>query len=126
LLGDFNAKAVREDWSTPTNGNKSLNENKNDTAVREAVEKVWGRLTVSKQCSLRLHMERFNRTQLSEVGGKDQYSVEISDRFGALENAGDEVYINRAWEAIKENIIISSKQNLEYSKLKKHMPLFEV
>jgi hypothetical protein len=31
-------------------------------------------------------MERFNLKKLNEVEGKEQYSVEISNRFAALEN----------------------------------------
>jgi hypothetical protein len=32
------------------------------------------------------HIERFNLKKLNEVEGKDQYHVEISNRFIALEN----------------------------------------
>jgi hypothetical protein len=34
----------------------------------------------------RVHMERFNLKKLNEVEGKEQYYVEISNRFAALEN----------------------------------------
>jgi hypothetical protein len=46
-------------------------------------------------------MERFNVKQLNEIEGKEQYSVEISNRFVALENLDIEVDINRAWETVK-------------------------
>jgi hypothetical protein len=42
-------------------------------------------------------MDRFNLKKLNEVEGKEQYRVEISNRFAALENLADEVDINRAW-----------------------------
>jgi hypothetical protein len=36
-------------------------------------------------------MERFNLKKLNEVEGKEQYCVEISNRFAALENLDTEV-----------------------------------
>jgi hypothetical protein len=53
-------------------------------------------LAVSKQTMHRVHMERFNLKKLKEVEGKEQYHVEISDSFEALENS--KLDINRAWE----------------------------
>jgi hypothetical protein len=40
-------------------------------------------------------MERFNLKKLNEVDGKEQYWVEISNRFPALENSDAEVDIKR-------------------------------
>jgi hypothetical protein len=47
-------------------------------------------------------MERFNLKTLNKVEGKEQYHVEISNRFAALEDLDAEVDItsNRAWETI--------------------------
>jgi hypothetical protein len=42
-------------------------------------------------------MERFNLKKLNEVEGKEQYRVEASDRFTALEDWDAEVEINSAW-----------------------------
>jgi hypothetical protein len=47
-------------------------------------------------------MGRFNLKRLNEVEGKEQYRVEISNRFAALENLDTDVDINRAWETITE------------------------
>jgi hypothetical protein len=58
-------------------------------------------------------MERFNLRKLNEEEGKDQYSVEISNRFVASENS-------EASETIRENINISAKESLGYYELKKH------
>jgi hypothetical protein len=55
------------------------------------VAKVRERLAVSKQRTHRVHMERFNLKKLNEVEGKEQYCVEISNRFAALENLDTEV-----------------------------------
>jgi hypothetical protein len=42
-----------------------------------------GQLTVSKQTTHRVHMERFDLKKLNGVEGKEQYRVEISNRFTA-------------------------------------------
>jgi hypothetical protein len=39
-------------------------------------------------------MERFNLKKLNEVGGKEQFHVEVSNRFAALEELAAEVDIN--------------------------------
>jgi hypothetical protein len=70
------------------------------------------RLAVSKQTPHRVHMERFNLKMLNDVEGKKQYRVEILHRFAVLENLNTEVDVNRDWETIRENIIISAKESL--------------
>jgi hypothetical protein len=96
-----------------------------DTDHNLVVAKFRERLAVSKQTMQRVHMERFNLKKLNEVEGKEQYRVEISNRFAALENLDTEVDINRAWETIRENIIVSAKESLGYHELKKHKPWFD-
>jgi hypothetical protein len=59
-------------------------------------------------------MKRFNLKKLNEVEGKEQYRVQISNRFAGLENLDTEVDINRAWETIRENIKVSAKESLGY------------
>jgi hypothetical protein len=59
------------------------------------------------------------------VEGKEQYRVEISNRFAPLENLDTEVDTNRAWETIRENIKISEKESLRYYEMKKHKPRFD-
>jgi hypothetical protein len=54
------------------------------------------------------------------IEGKEQYRVEISSRFAALENLYAEVYINGGWETIRENIKISAKETLGYYEPKKN------
>jgi hypothetical protein len=72
----------------------------------------------------KFHTERFNLKKLNEAGGKEQYQVQISNRFAALGNSYNDMDINRAWETIMENIKISGKESLGYYELKKHMPWF--
>jgi hypothetical protein len=55
----------------------------------------------------RFHVEKFSLKKLKEVEGKDQYRVEIINRFSALENLDAEVDIYIALETIRENIKIS-------------------
>jgi hypothetical protein len=89
------------------------------------VAKVRERLAVSKQTAHRIHMEGFNLKRLNEVEGNEQYRVEISNRFAALENLDTEVDINKAREIIRENINISAEESLGYCELKKHKPWFD-
>jgi hypothetical protein len=49
----------------------------------------------------RVHVERFNLKKLNEVEGKEQYHVEILNRFAALENLDPEVDTNKSWETVK-------------------------
>jgi hypothetical protein len=89
------------------------------------VGKVRERLAVNKQRSHSLHTERFNLKTLNNVEGKEQFHVEVSNRFAALEVLGTQVEINSAWETIRDNIKISAKESLGYFKLKKHKPWFD-
>jgi hypothetical protein len=70
-------------------------------------------------------MERFNLKKLNEVEGKEQYHVEVWNRFVALEDLDAEVEINSAWETFPENIKISAKESLDYYELRKHKPWFD-
>jgi hypothetical protein len=84
------------------------------------VAKVRERLAVSKQTTHGVHIERFNLKKLHEAEGKEQYRVEIKNRFANLEKLDIKADINRAWETIIENIIFSAKESLGYYELKKH------
>jgi hypothetical protein len=86
------------------------------------VAKVRERLAVSKQTTNKFRMERFTVKQLNEVEGKEQYRVQISNKFAALENFDTEVYINRVWETITESNKISAKERIGYYELMKHKP----
>jgi hypothetical protein len=70
-------------------------------------------------------MERFNLKKLNEVEGKEQYRVEVSNRFAALEHLNAEVEINSAGEIIRGTIKISTKESLGYFELKKHKSWFD-
>jgi hypothetical protein len=72
-----------------------------------------GETRSEQKITSRIHMERFNLKELNEVEGKKQYRVEISNSFARLENLDTEVYDNKAWETIRENIKISAKESLK-------------
>jgi hypothetical protein len=74
-----------------------------DTDHYLVVAKVRERLAVNRKRSQRFHMEMFNLKKLSEVEGKEQLGVEVSNRFAALEGLDAEVEINSAWEIIRDN-----------------------
>jgi hypothetical protein len=74
------------------------------------VAKVRERLAMNKQRSHRFCMERFNLKKLNKAEGKEQYPVEVSNRFAALEDLDAEVEIISALETIRENMKISAKE----------------
>jgi hypothetical protein len=96
-----------------------------DSGQYLVVAKVIERLAVNKQGSQKLHMERFNLKKLKDEEGVEQFQVEVSNRFAALEDLDTEVDINSAWKTIRENIKISAKESLGYFELKKHKSWFD-
>jgi hypothetical protein len=65
-------------------------------------------------------MERFQSQETNKVNDREQSQVKIVKRKAALENLRGDVDINLAWEAIRENINLSAKENLGYYELKQH------
>jgi hypothetical protein len=47
--------------------------------------------------------DRFNLRELNDLEVMNQYQIEITNRFAALENLSDGEDINRDWENIKKN-----------------------
>jgi hypothetical protein len=70
-------------------------------------------------------MKRFNLKKLNKVEGKEKYSVEVSNRFAALEDLDAEEDTNSAWDTIRQNIKTSAEESLSYYELKKNKPWFE-
>jgi hypothetical protein len=89
-----------------------------DTDHYLVVAKVRERLAVNKQRSHRFQRERFDLKKLNEIESKEQYCVEASNRFAALEDLDAVVEITSAWEIIGENINISAKESLGFFELK--------
>jgi hypothetical protein len=59
-------------------------------------------------------MKRFKLKKLNEAEGKDQYRVEVSNRFAALEDFEAEVEFKNALGIITEKIKISAKDSLSF------------
>ena len=56
--------------------------------------------------------------KLNEPEVREQYQIEITNRFAALENLKDDEEVDRTWENIKENIHTSAKESLGLHELK--------
>jgi hypothetical protein len=72
-----------------------------------------------------MDVERFNLKQLNEEEVKEQYQVTIKNKFAALENFDDNGDINKAWETIRENTIISAKESIGLCESKSYKPWFD-
>ena len=87
--------------------------------------KVRERLAVGKQASQRFDRQRFNWRKLNEPEVREQYQIEITNRFAALENLKDEEDVDRTWENIIENIKTSAEESLGLHELKQNKPWFD-
>jgi len=47
---------------------------------------------------------------INESEFREQYQIEVTNRFAALETVKDEEDVNRTWKNIKENILTSVKK----------------
>ena len=63
--------------------------------------------------------------KLNEPEVREQYQIEITNRFAASENVKDEEEVNRTWEHIKENIKSSAKESLCLQELNQNKPCFD-
>ena len=86
------------------------------------------RLSVAKRVEQQVNIRRFNIPKLKDVETKQQYQVEISNRFAALESSdevGKELDVNSVWENIRDNIKIAAEQSIGYYETKKKKPWFD-
>jgi len=91
-----------------------------DTDHYLVIVKVRERLAVGKQAAQRFDRQRFTLRKL-EV--REQYQIEITNGFAALENVNED--INRTWENIKENIPTSAQESLGLHEFKQNKPWFD-
>jgi len=61
------------------------------------VAELKERLAIRKQAAQKFHGERFNLRKLNELGVKEKYQIEITNRFAALEYLNGDENVNRAW-----------------------------
>jgi len=90
-----------------------------DTDHHLMIAKVRERLAVGKQAAQRFDRQSFNLRKLNEPEVREQYQIEITNRFATLENVNDDKDVNRTWENIKENIQLSAKESLGLHEFKK-------
>ena len=96
-----------------------------DTDHYLVIAKVRERLAVGKQAAQRFDRQRFNLRKVNEPELREQYQIEITNRFAASENLNDDEDVNRTWENIKENIQTSAKERLGLHELKQNKPWFD-
>jgi len=63
--------------------------------------------------------------KLNESEVTEEYQIEITIRFAALEKLNDDEDVIRTWENIKENIQTSAKDILGLHELKQNKPWFD-
>jgi len=62
--------------------------------------KVRERLAVGKQATQKFDRQRFNLRKLNEPEVREQYQIEIRNKFAALENWSDDEDVDRTWETL--------------------------
>ena len=91
-----------------------------DTDYHLVITKVRERSAVGKQAEQRFDRQRFNLRELNEPEVREQYQIEITNRFAALENLKENEDVDRTWENITENIQTSAKESLGLHELKQN------
>jgi len=89
------------------------------------IAKVRERSAVGKQAAQRFDRQRFNLRKLNEPEVREQYQIDITKRFAALENLNDDKDVNRTWENIKDNTQTSAKESLGLQELKQNKLWFD-
>ena len=82
-----------------------------DTDHYLVIAKVRERLAVGKQAAQKFDRQRFNLRKLNESEVREQYQIDIRNRFAALENLSDDEDVDRTWGNIKEIIKTSAKES---------------
>jgi len=83
-----------------------------DTDHCLVIAKVRERLAVGKEAAQRFDRQRINLWKLNEPEVREQYQIEITNKYAGLENLNDDEDVDRTWENIKENIQTSAKKSL--------------
>ena len=109
-------------WHSSVLDVRSFREDDCDTDHYLVIVKVRERLAEFIQASQRLDRQRFNLRRLNEPEVREQYQIEITNRYAALENVNDDDDVNRTWENIKENIQTSAEESLVLHELKQNKP----
>jgi hypothetical protein len=89
------------------------------------VEKLRKRISVSKRVRQKFDLERIDLKKLDHDEVKEQYQVEISNRFATLESLDENFDINKAWEVVTENIKTPEKDNIGHHRLNHNKTWFD-
>jgi len=77
-------------------------------------------LAVSKMTAQMFDRQRCNLREINEPEVREQYQIEITNSFAALEDLNDDQDVNRTWENIKDYIQTSAKESLGLHELKQN------
>ncbi|KAJ4427249.1 hypothetical protein ANN_24867 [Periplaneta americana] len=86
------------------------------------------RLSVAKRVEQQVNITKFNILKLKDEEAKQNYQVEISNRFATLESSDEvekELDVNSVWENIRDRIKIAAEQSIGYYETKKKKPWFD-
>ncbi|KAJ4446465.1 hypothetical protein ANN_13161 [Periplaneta americana] len=86
------------------------------------------RLSVAKRVEQQVNITKFNILKLKDEEAKQNYQVEISNRFATLESSDEvekELDVNSVWENIRDSIKIAAQQSIGYYETKKKKPWFD-
>ncbi|KAJ4442490.1 hypothetical protein ANN_04076 [Periplaneta americana] len=86
------------------------------------------RLSVGKRVEQQVNITKFNILKLKDEEAKQNYQVEISNRFATLESSDEvekELDVNSVWENIRDSIKIAAEQSIGYYETKKKKPCFD-
>ncbi|KAJ4439470.1 hypothetical protein ANN_07594 [Periplaneta americana] len=86
------------------------------------------RLPVAKRVEQQVNITKFNILKLKDEEAKQNYQVEISNRFATLESSDEvekELDVNSVWENIRDSIKIAAEQSIDYYELTKKKPWFD-
>jgi hypothetical protein len=96
-----------------------------DTDHYVVIAKVRERLAAVKQATQKFDRQRFNLRKLNEPEVREQYQIEITNRFAAFEILIDDEDVNRTWENINpENTQTSAKESLGLHEFKQNKAWF--
>ncbi|KAJ4433345.1 hypothetical protein ANN_15604 [Periplaneta americana] len=86
------------------------------------------RLSVAKRVEQQVNITKFNILKLKDEEAKQNYQVEISNRFATLESSDEvekELDVNSVWKNIRDSIKIAAEQSIGYYETKKKKPWFD-
>ncbi|KAJ4427064.1 hypothetical protein ANN_26863 [Periplaneta americana] len=93
-----------------------------------AIVKLREKLSVAKRVEQQINIRRFNIPKFKDEETKQNYQLDISNRFATLESPDEvekELDVNSVWENIRDRIKIAAEQSIGYSETKKKKPWFD-